>query len=106
MLWSGGSRATAAPACAAKAKRTPEIAARKTVKRMALAGDRLLDRRGLDSLFSRRPDPDPSACDLQRARWRAYALDRPPTFTTYSFAGSMRQQVCVYMCPWPRIQAQ
>jgi cytochrome c oxidase accessory protein FixG len=27
------------------------------------------------------------------------------TFTTYSLAGWMREQVCVYMCPWPRIQA-
>lgn len=27
------------------------------------------------------------------------------TFTTYMFAGSMREQVCTYMCPWPRIQA-
>ncbi len=27
------------------------------------------------------------------------------TFTTYSLAGFMREQVCVYMCPWPRIQA-
>jgi cytochrome c oxidase accessory protein FixG len=27
------------------------------------------------------------------------------TFTTYLFAGSMREQVCTYMCPWPRIQA-
>ena len=27
------------------------------------------------------------------------------TFTTYVFAGSMREQVCTYMCPWPRIQA-
>ena len=27
------------------------------------------------------------------------------TFTTYSLAGYMREQVCVYMCPWPRIQA-
>jgi cytochrome c oxidase accessory protein FixG len=27
------------------------------------------------------------------------------TFTTYAFAGHMREQVCVYMCPWPRIQA-
>ena len=27
------------------------------------------------------------------------------TFTTYVFAGHMREQVCVYMCPWPRIQA-
>ncbi len=27
------------------------------------------------------------------------------TFTTYSLAGLMREQVCIYMCPWPRIQA-
>jgi cytochrome c oxidase accessory protein FixG len=27
------------------------------------------------------------------------------TFTTYTFAGFLREQVCTYMCPWPRIQA-
>lgn len=27
------------------------------------------------------------------------------TFTTYWLAGHMREQVCTYMCPWPRIQA-
>ena len=26
------------------------------------------------------------------------------TFTTYVLAGTMREQVCTYMCPWPRIQ--
>ncbi len=26
------------------------------------------------------------------------------TFTTYFLAGTMREQVCTYMCPWPRIQ--
>ncbi|MCR5881051.1 cytochrome c oxidase accessory protein CcoG [Phenylobacterium sp. J367] len=26
------------------------------------------------------------------------------TATTYVFAGFMREQVCIYMCPWPRIQ--
>jgi cytochrome c oxidase accessory protein FixG len=26
------------------------------------------------------------------------------TATTYGFAGIMREQVCTYMCPWPRIQ--
>jgi len=25
--------------------------------------------------------------------------------TTYIFAGHAREQVCIYMCPWPRIQA-
>jgi cytochrome c oxidase accessory protein FixG len=27
------------------------------------------------------------------------------TVTTYTFAGHTREQVCIYMCPWPRIQA-
>lgn len=26
------------------------------------------------------------------------------TLTTYVFGGLMREQVCIYMCPWPRIQ--
>ncbi|MEM6678586.1 MAG: cytochrome c oxidase accessory protein CcoG [Pseudomonadota bacterium] len=26
------------------------------------------------------------------------------TFTTFVFGGFMREQVCIYMCPWPRIQ--
>ncbi|MBB5222247.1 polyferredoxin [Amaricoccus macauensis] len=25
--------------------------------------------------------------------------------TTFTFGGFMREQVCIYMCPWPRIQA-
>jgi cytochrome c oxidase accessory protein FixG len=35
----------------------------------------------------------------------AYAFIGMLTFTTYALAGWMREQVCVYMCPWPRIQA-
>jgi cytochrome c oxidase accessory protein FixG len=35
----------------------------------------------------------------------AYAWIGILTLTTYSFAGLMREQVCLYMCPWPRIQA-
>src|SRR5262249_31048152 len=35
----------------------------------------------------------------------AYAWIAILTFTTYSLAGFMREQVCTYMCPWPRIQA-
>lgn len=27
------------------------------------------------------------------------------TFTTYVFAGHMREQTCLHICPWPRIQA-
>ncbi len=35
----------------------------------------------------------------------AYATIGILTFTTYSLGGLMREQVCIYMCPWPRIQA-
>jgi cytochrome c oxidase accessory protein FixG len=35
----------------------------------------------------------------------AYAFFGVFTFTTYWLAGHMREQVCTYMCPWPRIQA-
>ncbi|WP_407114332.1 cytochrome c oxidase accessory protein CcoG [Bradyrhizobium sp. LMG 9283] len=35
----------------------------------------------------------------------AYAWIGMLTATTYVLAGYMREQVCTYMCPWPRIQA-
>jgi cytochrome c oxidase accessory protein FixG len=46
--------------------------------------------------------------------WRTFWIGQAPvtayvsaailTFTTYALAGSMREQVCTYLCPWPRIQ--
>ncbi|MGU7635336.1 4Fe-4S dicluster domain-containing protein, partial [Klebsiella quasipneumoniae] len=35
----------------------------------------------------------------------AYATVGALTATTYIFGGLMREQVCIYMCPWPRIQS-
>jgi cytochrome c oxidase accessory protein FixG len=35
----------------------------------------------------------------------AYSTVAVLTATTYIFAGFMREQVCTYMCPWPRIQS-
>ena len=35
----------------------------------------------------------------------AYATIGILTATTFVFGGFMREQVCIYMCPWPRIQA-
>ncbi|MGY4572526.1 cytochrome c oxidase accessory protein CcoG [Bradyrhizobium sp. USDA 3256] len=35
----------------------------------------------------------------------AYVWIAMLTASTYLLAGYMREQVCVYMCPWPRIQA-
>jgi cytochrome c oxidase accessory protein FixG len=40
-----------------------------------------------------------------QAPFVAYGAIGTLTFTTYFFAGFMREQVCLYMCPWPRIQA-
>ncbi|WP_313981956.1 cytochrome c oxidase accessory protein CcoG [Iodidimonas nitroreducens] len=34
----------------------------------------------------------------------AYIAIAALSFTTYSLGGLMREQVCTYMCPWPRIQ--
>ncbi|MFI4933595.1 MAG: cytochrome c oxidase accessory protein CcoG [Caulobacterales bacterium] len=46
--------------------------------------------------------------------WRTFWIGQAPitayvsvgvlTFTTYALAGTMREQVCTYLCPWPRIQ--
>ena len=40
-----------------------------------------------------------------QAPFVAYATVGLLTATTFIFGGFMREQVCVYMCPWPRIQA-
>jgi len=39
------------------------------------------------------------------APFTAYASIGVLTATTFVFGGFMREQVCIYMCPWPRIQA-
>lgn len=39
------------------------------------------------------------------AAFVAYAAVGVLTATTFIFGGFMREQVCIYMCPWPRIQA-
>ncbi len=40
-----------------------------------------------------------------QAAFIAYGTIAVLTFTTYVLGGLMREQVCIYMCPWPRIQA-
>ncbi len=40
-----------------------------------------------------------------QAAFIAYATIAVLTGTTFLFGGFMREQVCNYMCPWPRIQA-
>ena len=39
-----------------------------------------------------------------QAHYVAYATVAFLTATTFTLGGFMREQVCVYMCPWPRIQ--
>ena len=39
------------------------------------------------------------------AAFAAYATVGVLTATTFVLGGLMREQVCIYMCPWPRIQA-
>jgi cytochrome c oxidase accessory protein FixG len=38
------------------------------------------------------------------APWVAYSTVGVLTATTFIFGGFLREQVCMYMCPWPRIQ--
>ncbi len=38
------------------------------------------------------------------AAFVAYGTVAVLTFTTFALGGFMREQVCIYMCPWPRIQ--
>lgn len=48
---------------------------------------------------------------LQREFWTGtadpvtYGATGILTFTTFWLGGFMREQVCIYMCPWPRIQS-
>ncbi|CAH0348608.1 MAG: cytochrome c oxidase accessory protein CcoG [Sphingobium sp.] len=40
-----------------------------------------------------------------QAAYVAYATVAVLTATTFVLGGFMREQVCIYMCPWPRIQS-
>lgn len=40
-----------------------------------------------------------------QAHFAAYATTLVLTATTFILGGFMREQVCIYMCPWPRIQS-
>jgi len=42
---------------------------------------------------------------LLEAHPAAYITIAILTATTFVFGGFMREQICIYMCPWPRIQA-
>ena len=67
--------------------------------------DRVVDRWRMGALFQRRADAGEAARHVPGAHAIAYIWIGILTATTYVLAGWMREQVCVYMCPWPRIQA-
>ena len=90
-----------------KAGRQAHHAPRRRDRRQAfdLALHRVVDRRRLGALLRRCAHPGEAARHLPGAGGRPISGSRILTFTTYTLAGHMREQVCVYMCPWPRIQA-
>jgi ferredoxin len=73
---------------------------RKGRQAFPLADGGVVDGRRLGPLFRRCADPHQAIGERQCANDRLHLA-----FTTYALAGHMREQVCVYMCPWPRIQA-
>ncbi len=80
-------------------------AAKKISQARALARHRRGDRRRLGVLFRRRADACLRDIFTGQASVAVYLFIGLLTFTTYALAGTMREQVCTYLCPWPRIQA-
>ena len=79
---------------------------RKLAKHARLAGHRVLDRRRLDHVLRRRADAWCATSGTGAGRrTAAYFFIGLFTVTTYLLAGWAREQVCTFMCPWPRFQA-
>ena len=51
------------------------------------------------------PPPSPSNSGPAPASSQVYFFTGLFTLTTYVLAGWAREQVCTYMCPWPRFQS-
>ena len=69
-----------------------------------MAADRDRDRRRLGVLFRRRADARAPVRHFRRADASPISFVGLFTATTYVLGGIAREQVCIYMCPWPRIQ--
>ena len=65
-----------------------------------------LHRRRLDHVFPRRADGRRRVLHRPGRRSTVYFFVVLFTATTYLLAGLAREQVCTYMCPWPRIQGR
>ncbi|MCP4385178.1 MAG: cytochrome c oxidase accessory protein CcoG [Hyphomicrobiales bacterium] len=85
-------------------KLTPQLFARKTTKHTLWLLTAWWTGGAWVLYFSDAPTLVYDLATLQ-APFIAYLWIGILTFTTYALAGHMREQVCLYMCPWPRIQA-
>jgi cytochrome c oxidase accessory protein FixG len=85
-------------------KWTPQLVARKTAKHFLWLMTAWWTGGAWVLYFADAPTLVRDLATLQ-APLVAYVWIAILTFTTYSLAGYMREQVCLYMCPWPRIQA-
>ncbi len=77
--------------------------ARKSVKHLAWLMIALMTGGAWVFYFSDAPNlaGELAAFDAPTSAYIAIAI---LTFTTYTLGGLAREQVCIYMCPWPRIQ--
>jgi len=85
-------------------KLTPQLAARKALKHFLWLMTAWWTGGAWVLYFSDAPTLVYELATFQ-APFIAYLWIGILTFTTYTLAGYMREQVCLYMCPWPRIQA-
>ncbi len=86
------------------AKLTPNVVARKALKHFLWLMTAWWTGGAWVLYFADAPTLVHDLATLQ-APFVAYLWIGILTFTTYTLAGYMREQVCLYMCPWPRIQA-
>lgn len=85
-------------------KLTPQIAIRKTLKHFMWLMTAWWTGGAWVLYFADAPTLVYDLATLQ-APLIAYVWIGLLTFTTYALAGHMREHLCLYLCPWPRIQA-
>src|SRR3954468_9159977 len=67
-----------------------------------MAGDRFPHRRCVGYVFHRRAQPRRQSATFQADELSLFFIGLF-TSTTYLLGGWAREQVCTYMCPWPRL---
>lgn len=85
-------------------KLTPQLAARKVLKHFLWLMTAWWTGGAWVLYFADAPSLVYDLATFQ-APFIAYAWIALLTFTTYTLAGHLREHLCLYLCPWPRIQA-